>query len=330
MTPKQVLGYYLVGKVKSITPISFGLIHRSLKVEAEKGTFLLQHLHPDLTHPSRTADYNVVTQFLKKKGQLTQTVVSTTSRKLQVKDGDSAWRLLTFVAGRVYDRAPTLTQAGKLGEALGQFHVTFKSFRSLFKKKKRLHDSARVYRTLLQLHKRYPSHPMGRQLATEIEFLKRHLPELFLPNTLPQRVIHGDPKITNIVFASKGRMVMVDLDTCQRDTPLFDLGDALRSWCKLDLRCFRPALVGYRSKASGFLSRNEQKYIVQAFQLITLQLAARFLIDVFENRFFGWDRQLYRSRRLHNIVRTRKMIAFYQTTQQHKVHLEHIVEEVFK
>lgn len=320
MTARQALGHYAIGKVKRLSRVTSGLIHASYKVETSNGLYLLQQLHRDLTHPSLTADYQVVTAHLLKKGLLTQTVVRTTRGSSQVKDSRSAWRLLTFVPGRVYDGPPTLRQARRLGEALGQFHLALKDFRYPFKSKFKLHQWRAVYKKLRQL----------KSVLPEAEFLGREFPKTFLPADLPKRPIHSDPKISNIVFGAKGKMVMIDLDTCQRHTPLVDLGDALRSWCQSDIRCFGAALEGYARASGGYLSKREQGYIVQAFKLITLELAARFLIDVKENYYFAWDAKKFSSRREHNLARVRRLIVLYCQIVDREDRLQKSVKSVFK
>ncbi|MEK9130930.1 MAG: phosphotransferase [Patescibacteria group bacterium] len=320
MTARQALGHYAVGKVKRLERITSGLIHASYKVETSTGLYLLQQLHRDLTHPSLTADYQAVTAHLQKKGLLTQTVVKTARGSLRVKDSHSAWRLLTFVPGRVYDGPPTSSQARRLGEALGHFHLALKDFRYTFKSKFKLHQWRAVHKKLSQLKLMLP----------EAQFLGGEFPKTFLPADLPKRPIHSDPKISNIVFGTKGKMAMIDLDTCQRHTPLVDLGDALRSWCKTDIRCFRAALEGYARSSGGYLSKREQGYIVQVFKLITLELAARFLIDVSENYYFGWDPKKFKSRREHNLARCRKLIVLYNQIVAREERLQKSVKDIFK
>jgi hemin uptake protein HemP len=53
-----------------------------------------------------------------------------------------------------------------------------------------------------------------------------------LPRT-PERVVHGDPKISNLVYAEEAAQAicMLDLDTVGRMALPFELGDAFRSWC---------------------------------------------------------------------------------------------------
>ena len=54
---------------------------------------------------------------------------------------------------------------------------------------------------------------------------------MMLPESLPQSIVHGDPKISNIIFQGEHACCMIDLDTCMLHTPLVDIGDAMWSWC---------------------------------------------------------------------------------------------------
>ena len=70
------------------------------------------------------------------------------------------------------------------------------------------------------------------RVQNEIDIIVDIIPKLLLPSDLPQRVVHGDPKISNILFEGQRAVGLIDLDTCNRHTVLVDLGDAVRSWCR--------------------------------------------------------------------------------------------------
>ena len=147
-----------------------------------------------------------------------------------------------------------------------------------------------------------------------------------LPDDLPLRVIHGDPKISNVLFDRRLRATgIVDLDTCNRRPLLVELGDAFRSWCgkaeddphnTFSLPVFNAAWRGYAQEARGFITARERKLVAKAIGTITLELAARFLIDYFEDSYFGWDSSRYLSRRAHNLARARGQIAEFSTIKK--------------
>src|SRR2546425_1136416 len=48
----------------------------------------------------------------------------------------------------------------------------------------------------------------------------------------PRQLIHGDLKISNLIFDGLGHAVgIIDFDTILRHARAIDLGDAFRSWC---------------------------------------------------------------------------------------------------
>ena len=99
----------------------------------------------------------------------------------------------------------------------------------------------------------------------------------------------------------------------------FELGDAMRSWCNprgedagsvtLDLAIFTAAIAGFRSEADALLSADERVSIVYGLETVCVELAARFAVDAFDDRYFGWDPARFPSRRVHNLVRAKGQLA---------------------
>ncbi len=113
------------------------------------------------------------------------------------------------------------------------------------------------------------------------------------------QVVHGDPKVSNILFdrLSGKAICMIDLDTVGPGLVLFDMGDCLRSAAfataeddvaasgKCDTTILAAVLSGYLGKRR--LNRFELDHIFEAFLLITFELGIRFLTDYLRgNRYF--------------------------------------------
>jgi Ser/Thr protein kinase RdoA (MazF antagonist) len=105
-------------------------------------------------------------------------------------------------------------------------------------------------------------------------------------------VIHGDPKLNNILFdASSGLAVaMIDLDTVKPGLIHYDLGDCLRSCCnrageggaesvEFDVAICREVLAGYFAAAEQFLTEPDIAYLFDAIRLLPFELGLRFLTD---------------------------------------------------
>jgi Ser/Thr protein kinase RdoA (MazF antagonist) len=69
----------------------------------------------------------------------------------------------------------------------------------------------------------------ARALASEILSHASELPAL---DGLPLRIVHGDLKASNLLFAHERdeAVCLVDLDTMAHGTVATEMGDALRSW----------------------------------------------------------------------------------------------------
>jgi hypothetical protein len=68
---------------------------------------------------------------------------------------------------------------------------------------------------------------------------------------------------------------------------------------------------------------------VSGVQTIALELAARFCVDAFEDRYFGWDPQRFPSRREHNRVRAAGQLELAQAVASQRIAAEAIVAAAF-
>ncbi len=119
---------------------------------------------------------------------------------------------------------------------------------------------------------------------------------------LRQQVIHGDPKLTNILFTAGAdrALSLIDLDTVKPGLLLHDLGDCLRSCCNrqgeegsapdtvtFDPDLFEALLAGYWPQAGHLLGQVDRRLLVTATRLICYELGLRFFTDHLNgNRYF--------------------------------------------
>lgn len=308
---QRVLDAYPIGSIESIEPASGGLIHGTWIVDAGAGRFVLQRLHPLLSKPGVLADYRAVTTHLAAHRFPAPVLVATTAGRDVVEYDTAIWRLITWVPGHTRQCVSGPAEAEQGARILGRFHRVIGDIAHVFESTHPLHDTR--------------GHMEGLRVALagatpEIGALAREvldaLPPLLLPSDLPRRVVHGDPKISNIRFEGERATGWVDLDTCMPHSVLVDLGDAVRSWCRdgaedeaqcFHLDRFEAILRGYAAEGPT-LARAEIDRLADAGRLITLELAGRFVRDAIEDHYFGWDAARYPSRRAHNLARARAMI----------------------
>ena len=312
--PRHILARY---PIDTIEPITHGLLNQTYVVATDKKQrFILQRVNPIFSRHIH-ADIEVVTRTLETKGIATPHLVRDREDSLYVvDDANAVWRLMTYVDGVTHVRLHEPATARSAGTLLGRFHAALSDLQHPFSNARLgVHDTAAHLRRLneaLEKH-RAPKHPRYDQVAPIAEdILKMASDAPKLPG-LPDRAVHGDPKISNILFDGDtgAAICLVDLDTLGRMPVPIELGDAFRSWCNprgedardvdFSLDLFSAAISGYATCAT--IAREEQTSIVTATLTITLELAARFAADALNESYFGWDATRFGSRSEHNLVR---------------------------
>jgi len=297
-------------------PVSAGHINRTFEVDAHGAGFMLQRLSP-IFGPEVNLDIEAITAELERQGLLTPRLVRTRADALWHTDPDGGvWRLMTRIAGQTILAASAPADCAAAGRLLGRFHrALWRCDHTFVHRRPGVHDTPQHLEQLRRALRQHTAHalydaiePLGREILLAAG-------DLYLPADLPSRVVHGDPKISNVIFDPQGAaLALVDLDTLARMPLPLELGDALRSWCaplgeevnqELDLCHFEATMQGYGDP--GLLPA-ERNAIVLATELIAVELAARFCADALQETYFGWDRTRFGRAAEHNLVRARAQL----------------------
>lgn len=345
MKPEQVLHNWDIPEFTSINAdlikrASSGLLNKTFLIRvldsksAENKLFILQCVHPAVSMNGSMNNYFHVTHYLQDQGLKTQTLIPTSSGSLWIDDdGEQGqllgpeqnpwrWRLLQGVEGETFDTANNLSMAEEAGKVLGTIDSKLASYpKELDAGRKSFFYSLEIEK-LNQYQKQFAA-DSDEQVREAASLLHTELPKLLLPEDLPQSVIHADPKVSNFLFDENGKCIgMIDLDTLQVLSPLFEVADAARSWCggleddpnnTFNPNIYNALLNGYLETSKGLLSEREQALIPQACKLVMLGLATRFLNDYIDDSYFGWDETKYDSRKAHNKARALGQISLYRS-----------------
>jgi len=325
-----------------IRPLGNGLINQTWTVDARRGgRFVLQRVN-DLFSPVVNRDIDKLTRHLEARGEPTCRLVPTRDGALWVTQDAGNWRLLTWVDGISRDSLKSSAQARSAGELLARFHRSVDDLQHEFATRRPgVHDTAKhlqFLRDTLEAQTQHPHYDSVAPLGRRILDAANSLPEL--PDT-PDRVVHGDPKINNILFErdSDRAICLVDLDTITRMPLPLELGDAMRSWCnpaseddsygEFSAPLFRDAMGGYAMVARGWIERSEWSAIVNATRTILVELAARFCADALNEAYFGWNPERFDSRTEHNRVRAAGQLTVAESLVAQRRDLEDIVAAAF-
>ncbi len=213
-----------------------------------------------------------------------------------------SWRLFHFLeAGEVFDTVQDEGHAFEVGRGLGMFQALVADLQP-----DRLSDTLPGFhmtpRYLQEFDQALGEDRAGRARETgaETAFVGRRrslasiLTGPLAAGQIPQRVVHNDPKVNNIMIdrATGRALCMLDLDTVKPGIVHFDFGDCMRSAAnplgedapdinavRIDLRLAQAVARGYLQEAQTFLTKRERELLPAAVKVITFELGLRFLAD---------------------------------------------------
>lgn len=318
--PSQVLARYGLADA-TLDPITVGLVNRTYAVCTATGErYILQRLHP-IFAASVNDDLDVITTHVAARGLPTPRLVRTTDGAPCI-EHEGVYRVLTYLEGRVFHTVNDASLAHAGGHLAGRFHDALRDLDHEFAfTRPGPHDTPRHMgnlRAALERHTDVAVHARALSLSRAIF---EHFESLGALPATRRRIIHGDLKITNLLFepeTDRG-LALLDLDTMQWSTYPIELGDALRSWCNplgesardahCDVVVAKAAIEGWVEGIRGALDDDELALVPRAAATIAVELASRFATDALEDRFFGWDASKYASRAEHNLVRAESQLA---------------------
>lgn len=319
MQPERIWRQFSLPPVRAVHPVGSGLLHATYRIVTDEGDFVVQKLHGAISDAA-VEDMRVVTAHLAARGLQVPSLVPTQDGKVLARDEiGGRWRVYAWIRGRVVDALPDAAMARQAGRLVGVLHrhlaaLAYTPQGSI----PHFHDTAFILAELRRVRARLPA-----EVAALADAILVTLPALIMTDAAPQ-LVHGDLKISNLIFDAAGQAVgIIDFDTLLVHARAIDLGDALRSWCNrtaeddpnatFDVGFFAAAEDGY-AKACGVPSGPADRAVhLRATRQIALELAARFLIDVVRDSYFGFDAARYPTRRAHNIARALGQYHLAQT-----------------
>ena len=290
-----------------VTSLGQGNINDTWRVDLPDGQKqVLQRLHPAVFPDPAAVMANIgkVTEHLRRMAPAPPLVffsliTNPEGKEFFLDTRGHCWRLLTYIDNtRTLDSLQHAGQAQEIGALLGNFHLLTAGINpdALADPLPDFHITPRYLEHYDAI--RGNSRNTNRQEAFCVDNIENMRPTATLleqtRKELTNRVIHGDPKITNILFAmdTDQAVSLIDFDTVKPGLLLHDLGDCLRSCCNrcgevcqdpsaavFDADFFQALLTGYMQPAGHLLGPTDRKLLVEAIKLISFELALRFFTD---------------------------------------------------
>lgn len=347
--PRQVqLAYGLIppGAGGSLMPLH-SLINRTYLVQGDVGrgpqAMVLQRLHP-VFGAHVHVDIEAVTVHLQQRQIETPRLLRNRSGALWLELGaggaSEVWRASSYVEGVTVHRSADRAQLCSAAELLGRFHGGLLDLQHEFVHLRPLHDTRQhlTKLTAALASERGRADAEARELGEQILAHADHVRLDF--SAFPLRVLHGDPKLSNVLFwrdePTRARC-MIDLDTLGRGYLAYELGDALRSWgnragedqveADFDSDVLHAVIAGYTRACPASIPDEEICTAITGLETVSLELASRFAADAILDSYFGWDATRYPTRRAHNLVRARGQFSLARAVQRQSAALQSIARQ---
>ena len=293
----------------TIEPILGGLINTTFSVQIQNAqqckNYILQQINTAIFQNPKMIQANItaVSNYLKSKKyphpilELCHTVEGETET---VHDGGT-WRIFKQIENSyTFNVVQNPEQAFAVGAFFGHFHtflngIELRQIQAVLPHF--LDTKSRLDAFQLALHSGESSRLT--EADEPIQWMVKHLdlPQKWIQfqeqKELPIRLIHADPKISNVLFDSVTHQpkAIIDWDTLMLGTILYDYGDMIRSYTNskpeddpdpegiFNADLYRALTDGFLSETRTFLTKVELENLSYAPQVIVYIQALRFLTD---------------------------------------------------
>jgi len=327
---------FTTDKIATIVQITDGAINETYLVETLGGRFVLQKMNK-IFSPVVMGNLALIQPYVTNAGVLVPHGLDTIDGNPYVLNGGEYWyRALKFVPGKTIHDHVAVSQAESAAALVGAFHSALAPCEAdLAVALPNFHDTPHYMDQLKEVMWANTDEEKTKTLeplATQV--LKLYEETYVDLSALPQRIIHADLKISNVLFSDEGEAIaLIDMDTLMRGSVVVEMGDALRSWCGVagedsvnqvfNEEIAINAIESYREAAIG-VTAEEIKLIPYGIRLLTLELAARFVTDAYNEDYFALSTK-YDSLYEQNKTRAENQLHFLTAYEAKRNLLEKVV-----
>lgn len=313
---EPLTAWSLCARSAAVVPLGRGNINDTWRIDTNERRVVLQRINGRVfSAPERVVDNlrTIAAHIAKREGAATAGFVI--PQLIATRDGNylfrdrrgECWRAMGYIEHLPAPTALDEQVARSLGRVLARYHELTATLdpTALALPLPGFHVTPR-YLQLFDQARAATTEPLH-DLRDCLDFVDRHrkrtrlLEDAAERGLLRRRVIHGDPKLDNVIFSRQGGACgLFDLDTAGPGLLQYDLGDCLRSACNrtgevpeggaavtFDLDICEAVLKGYLEVGEGQRAAGEMYYLADGVFTITFELGLRFLTDHLQgDRYF--------------------------------------------
>ncbi|RMZ59642.1 aminoglycoside phosphotransferase family protein [Chryseobacterium nematophagum] len=325
----------------TVNPITDGLINSTYILENNDNNkkYILQNINPQIfKNPTIIITNHLLINCLLQSHRyelvIIDPIASSTQEFLVHDENEQSWRLQNYIEdSKTFLKVPSSEIAYKAAKALSHFLDTVntpdlieiqETLPGFINFEKRIHDYKKSLEHANPILLENAQSEV--KLANELLSLPNQWIEMVKKNHLPKRIIHADPKISNILFNKNNEPIaVIDLDTVIVSTILYDFGDMTRSYCNITneddgsspINNFNPSI--FKAVKEGFLFHLEEKLTAEEYN--NLEYAAQVVIYIQAIRFLTdyLNENIYYSIQYpeHNLDRVRNQFRLLEGLTQY-------------
>ena len=320
--------FRLEGEILEMLPLTDGGIHRTYQIRLDTGkAYIFQQMHTGVFRNPDAVMQNIVR---------TASYLEEHVPEMQIlhfyQTGQGAylfqnWRVMDAIDGYSLKTCENLHQIHQAGKAFGAFEKAVSGMDSagLVQTIPGFHDTRAYFQKLLHLKSSLPEAEILRSWQEQACFIS----DCYHRGEISFQVTHGDMKCSNLLFDRETNqpVAVIDWDTVMPGMPVYDFGDAVRSFVsnvsssEADLSRVGISLPKLEAFASGWLSEcPDRKLLIPAVFSVTVELAVRYLTDYLQGNIY------FRiSHPEQNLIRARNQIRLAQEILKHESEIKKLI-----
>lgn len=328
---QQIAAKFLPLSLKDIcvSEIGHGLINATyLVTDSSTGKdYILQKINKTIFRDVDALSHNTsaVIAFLQQADyslEVSSILLTQNNEPLFLDENSDPWRMFTYIKDSVsLTKADSPALAFEAARAFSLFYKAMNSPSCEIKLRPVLPDFINFEKRILDYKSALESASEERKTASAsaVQFVNDHLDlplawiSLQKTKMFPKRIIHADPKISNVLFheTKHEAVAVIDLDTVMEGTLLYDFGDMIRSYTNttedegviseqvsFDREMFVATKKGFLSFLEEVLEPIEKENLDYAAKVVVFIQAIRFLTD-----YLNGDIYYQVSHENHNLYR---------------------------
>ncbi len=307
---KEFFGAINLNQV-STKKISEGICNETFKIKFKDNFFVLQKLNHLFDNMKMINDYAYITLSMKKNGWSVPILLKNKNKRVFFLDKDkNIWRMYSFIQGNSSNDLLDKINYFSVGLVMAKFHLDLSKMKYDLKFHiPNFHNFDYVIKKLGKIYKKIENQEIADIAINILGLYKKK--KIFFNLEETNQLIHGDARIENFLFEDSGEaFCLIDFDTFMNGSRYLDISDLIRS-ANLSENQTKVNFSKNKTKLilKGYLSINKINKkifllnVQKGLRRITIELCARFIIDILEDSYFGWDKNRYKSRKDNNIAR---------------------------